>query len=327
MKTYHFLFLLLLISCHNTDKTVSVKEKPKAQKVPALKTEDASQIIFNFYKEYFGEETGENSLQKYITKQLYDIVTVYEGDNSIFEYNVFIKAQDYDYKILMKTLKVKRAGENFYKADFQLFPDKNAADKYRSITYKLVSEDGRIKIAEVPSDAVLKDLKYVSEEENAQHMKAAMQTAIKFIKYYEQSYSIPALFDPIKGGPDEEDHHPKNYSVDFAEVDKEMSYFRKKGFFTEDFLRKYYDYYKKADENFKKNPMNDGPPQGFEADYFFRTQESFMEDLRGVNQLGFSSVSLNPTKLYLMFSLKCCGNYVWTMKNENGWKIDDVALR
>lgn len=324
MKKLLLLSVLFLWCCEKTDKTNSVAQNSTVEKVSKPKSEDHSQIIYNFYKEYFANgKNSEQILEKYTTKQLRQILNAYtsDGENLVLDYDPFIDGQDYDEETLIKTLKVKPLVGNLYQADFCLFPDKNSHDNHRTVTYKLVPEDGKMKIAEIPSDAVLKDLKYI--DNNPQNNRAAIDAAIRFGKWYLHNRSN--FFDTVRGGMSEPSENPANYYVDFVKVDKEIAFIRRINLFTENFLKNYYENYKIGEENFRKHPANDGTPEGFDADYFFRTQEDFEPDLKKIDKIQYQAIPFNNNQIFLKFRLLTTGiDYLWTMKNENGWKIDQV---
>lgn len=146
-----------------------------------------------------------------------------------------------------------------------------------------------------------------------------------FLNWYSTHFDEIYSFDVIKGGPAD---NSENYYVDFKEVDKEINYFKKSNYLSVRFLKNFYENYVKGEQNFKENPQNDGPPEGFDADYFFRTQESFEEDLKLANKIKFTTQKVNQNTSTVQFQFKNSGmKYEYVLKKEGAeWKIDEIKI-
>ncbi len=153
-----------------------------------------------------------------------------------------------------------------------------------------------------------------------------IKTVKNFLNWYKNNQDILYQFNTIKGGILSENEEAKNYYVDFIQVDKEVKFLSDSKLFTQNFLNQYRQKYVEGDEHFKQNPENDGPPFGFDYDYFFMTQDDHESDLKNIDKVKFSSVSENDSIKLVKFHLENCGmTYQYTLKKENGhWKIDKI---
>lgn len=153
-----------------------------------------------------------------------------------------------------------------------------------------------------------------------------IQTVKNFLNWYKTNQDKLYQFQSIKGGILSENEDAENYYVDFKQVDKEVKFLSNSKLFTQNFLNQYRQKYVESDEHFKQDPENDGPPFGFDYDYFFMTQDDYESDLNNIDKVEFSSISENDFSKYVKFHLENCGmTYRYTLKNKDGhWKIDKI---
>ncbi|UQB69914.1 DUF3828 domain-containing protein [Epilithonimonas zeae] len=153
-----------------------------------------------------------------------------------------------------------------------------------------------------------------------------IQTVKDFLNWYKTNQNMLYKFHSIKGGILSENEDAENYYVDFKQVDKEVKFLSNSKLFTQNFLSQYRQKYVEGDEHFKQDPENDGPPFGFDYDYFFMTQDDYESDLKNIDKVKFSSISENDFSRFVKFHLDICGmTYQYTLKKEDGhWKIDKI---
>lgn len=175
-----------------------------------------------------------------------------------------------------------------------------------------------------PNPSILRNDIPKSVDEN---QKQAPEKVVKdFLSWYVNNFEEVYHFDTIKGGSMDTSKTPSNYYVDFKVVDEYVNYLKKTGFFTDDFLNEYRNIFVEGDKRFKKDPQNDGPPDGFDFDYFMMTQEDFTQDLQNVNQLKFDSKKIDDQTSSVIFEFKNSGmKYKYKLKSIDGkWQIDKI---
>ncbi|AZA89190.1 hypothetical protein EG343_00345 [Chryseobacterium nakagawai] len=153
-----------------------------------------------------------------------------------------------------------------------------------------------------------------------------IETVKLFVIWYRDHEDNLSHFNTIKGGPQENDL-PADYAVDFDQVNKEISFLKSSTFLSEKFLAAYQQNYIEGNEYFKKNPANDGPPHGFDYDYFFKTQDDYQSDLRDIKAIPFTAKQATPQISYVEFHLKNSGmtyRYTLSKNKDNHWQIDSI---
>jgi hypothetical protein len=194
---------------------------------------------------------------------------------------------------------------------------------FSASAFSLLSCDKGIKVHD-PNPSILKSNLPPKQMEVS---KDAPEDVVKgFLKWYNTNFDTIYKFETIKGGALEQSKNPTNYYVDFKVVDEYIDYFRKSGFFTNDFLNQYKNIFVEGEKQFKKEPQNDGPPEGFDFDYFMMTQDDFTADLKNVDQLKFDSKKIDDQTATVIFEFKnSLMKYKYTLKSKEGkWQIDKI---
>ncbi|MDN3693425.1 hypothetical protein QWZ06_14590 [Chryseobacterium tructae] len=156
---------------------------------------------------------------------------------------------------------------------------------------------------------------------------SAIETVKSFVTWYRDNEDNLFHFNTIKGGPQDENKPAANYEIDFDQVDKEMAFLKNSNFLSEKFLSAYQQNYVEGNEYFKKNPANDGPPHGFDYDYFFKTQDDYQSDLQDIKAIKFTIKQINPQLCNVEFHLKNSGmtyQYILSKNNHEQWQIDSI---
>ncbi|UHO40436.1 DUF3828 domain-containing protein [Chryseobacterium capnotolerans] len=155
---------------------------------------------------------------------------------------------------------------------------------------------------------------------------SAIETVKSFMIWYRDNEDNLSHFNTIKGGPQENDP-PTDYSINFDQVDKEIAFMKSSHFLSEKFLAAYRQNYVEGDEYFKKNPANDGPPHGFDYDYFFKTQDDYQSDVRDIEAVKFTVKQISSQLSYVQFHLKNSGmtyQYILSKNKDHQWQIDSI---
>ncbi|MGU3374989.1 hypothetical protein [Chryseobacterium sp. M5A1_1a] len=152
-----------------------------------------------------------------------------------------------------------------------------------------------------------------------------IETVKAFLKWYKENEDKLYSFNSIKGGILTEADPPANYYVDFNQVEKEIKFLESNHLFSQKFLSVYKTKYVEGNEYFKKNPINDGPPFGFDYDYFFMTQDDYQSDLKNIDHIQFTVKPINEQSCNVEFHLKNCGmTYSYTLTKDDKWKIESI---
>ncbi|WP_276878047.1 hypothetical protein [Chryseobacterium joostei] len=152
-----------------------------------------------------------------------------------------------------------------------------------------------------------------------------IETIKTFLKWYKENEDKLYSFNSIKGGILTETDPPANYYVDFDEVNKEIKFLESSDVFSQKFLSAYKARYVDGNEYFKQNPANDGPPFGFDYDYFFMTQDDYQSDLKNIDTIQFKIKPINEQSCNVEFHLKNCGmTYRYTLTKSDKWRIESI---
>ncbi|MEN2414433.1 hypothetical protein [Flavobacterium mesophilum] len=148
-----------------------------------------------------------------------------------------------------------------------------------------------------------------------------------FMKWYIKNMDMLGKFDVIGGGPmdEKENEEAENYYVDFKEAEKYISELKKSGFLTDNLLKNEEKLFLEADQYYKENPENDGPPYGFDYDHFFLTQEAFEEDLLNIDKSKYTVSQKDEFNSEVKFVLPISGGYKYSLKRIGGkWFIEKI---
>jgi hypothetical protein len=143
-----------------------------------------------------------------------------------------------------------------------------------------------------------------------------LQTVKDFLNWYGVHYKEATSFGFVNQG------NGVNYSVNFTETEKFLSYMKSSGFVSEAYLSNFRKYFKEAEEDFKKDPINEGPPPGFDYDIVLFTQEPELVIEKANNPIVIlSEVHDDVATLNLNVDMKL---QFMLSRDEKGWKIDQI---
>jgi hypothetical protein len=148
------------------------------------------------------------------------------------------------------------------------------------------------------------------------------RTVLAFLKWYKDNGS--GLGDDLvlnngnnKQGP------TKFYAVNFPATETYLAKLAETGMISSKYVEKWRDYFKKADQNFKKNPENEGPPEGFDYDFITFSQE---DPGLGVLDKTKTTVTYNEkNSAIVLISFPSTYQYKYFLtKHGQGWQIDEI---
>jgi hypothetical protein len=150
-----------------------------------------------------------------------------------------------------------------------------------------------------------------------------IRTVVNFLKWYRVQQgrlnNIPMV---NKVGRQNES---TNYYINFKQTERYLSELRRSGFISDRYIRRWRAYFKECNENFRKNPQDDGPPDGFEFDLVMWSNSDYEEELSALDRIEVVD-SHQETKDAIVV-IKFLGGrklrYTLT-KAKNMWKISQI---
>jgi hypothetical protein len=110
-------------------------------------------------------------------------------------------------------------------------------------------------------------------------------------------------------------HEPIHYSVNFRQTERYLKELKRSGFISDRYIRRWRAYFKECDKNFKKNPVDDGPPDGFEFDLVMWSNSDYEEELAALD------------KAVVVESYQDKRNAIMVIKFSGGRKLRYTLLR
>lgn len=143
-----------------------------------------------------------------------------------------------------------------------------------------------------------------------------LQTVKDFLSWYGTNYREANSFELVNQGDS------VFYSVNFEETEKFLAYLKSSGFVSDAYLDVFRKKFAEAQINFDKDPINEGPPMGFDYDIVLWTQEPDLVIEKGKNpSVIFSSIRDGQASLALDVYMKL----QFELSKKNGsWKIDRI---
>jgi len=150
--------------------------------------------------------------------------------------------------------------------------------------------------------------------------KEPVKTVVDFLKWYRENHEKISKIQMVNMPPVEDTN--SFYTVNFEEIEGYLTLLKKSGFVSDRYLQQWRDYFKKASKKLEENPMNDGPPGGFEFDFVLWTQE-IDETLEAVNDPKLISSKITQNKAVVKIDILM--RLEFKLSKQNGkWRIDDI---
>jgi len=116
---------------------------------------------------------------------------------------------------------------------------------------------------------------------------SAGNTTLNFYKWYRDNQNIQTRL--VNNACDDTFDSTRFYSVDFKATEKYLTALKNSGFISDKYILDWRDYFKECDKNFKKSPINEGPPEGFDYDFVMNSQD-FETELNTVEKAKISEI-------------------------------------
>lgn len=104
-------------------------------------------------------------------------------------------------------------------------------------------------------------------------IKEPYDRVISFLKWYKMNYKEVNKFELVNNATLEDYDSTKYYSVNRDQTEAYLEKIKSSGFVSENYIIEWRKYFEICDSDFKKNPQNDGPPEGFDCDFILRTHD------------------------------------------------------
>ncbi|MBV4355798.1 hypothetical protein [Pinibacter aurantiacus] len=162
-----------------------------------------------------------------------------------------------------------------------------------------------------------------SDFDSTQESIAAKKVVYNFFSWYlKEADSIisPQMVNNFGGDYDS----TKFYSVNFVETEKYLSKLQHTGYISQHYLDYWRSYFKQADEDFKKNPENDGPPAYFDYDFVMLGQDII--DRKELQEAKAKVSFPDHSKALVLMPFSENDKMQYFLSNNNGkWQIDSIG--
>jgi hypothetical protein len=148
------------------------------------------------------------------------------------------------------------------------------------------------------------------------HTPDPLLTVKDFLTWYGVHYKDVNSFALVNQG------NGITYSVNFEETEKFLKVLKESGFVSDAYLQNFRIYFKEADAAFKKDPVNEGPPPGFDYDIVLFTQEPDAVLAQGKNPTVLLS-QIKDDKAVLKLDLYVKLQFSLSL-HAGSWKIDRI---
>lgn len=152
--------------------------------------------------------------------------------------------------------------------------------------------------------------------------QAAVQSIIDFYKWYRDQPSIQNCL--VLNSCNEEFDSTKFYAVDFKATESYLEKLKRSGYVSDKYIVYWRDYFKTCDENFKKDPVNDGIADGFDYDFVTNSQD-FEEELNTVEKAKAVGITKLEGKKTVTLQFTTGSTLTFEMSMAEGrWYIDKI---
>ncbi|MEI7597436.1 MAG: hypothetical protein WCK02_16930 [Bacteroidota bacterium] len=153
--------------------------------------------------------------------------------------------------------------------------------------------------------------------------KDQLKVVVDFLYWYRDYESNSHKINMVNNCTNKFDS-TKFYSVNFKGTEQYLSDMKKSGFLSEKYIEQWRTYFKQCDLSFKKNPQNDGPPEGFEYDFVMFSQD-YEDDLAKLNKINIGKYKGDSNKFYLTIIFPSTQSLEFFLSiNDGKWLIDDI---
>lgn len=151
---------------------------------------------------------------------------------------------------------------------------------------------------------------------------AAAQTTIEFLKWYRDH--IKELSQITLINQTDQGNTTQSYSVNFPGTQAYLEAFKQSGYVSNQYINSWQDYFQKSEQAFKDSPQHEGPPQGFDYDFVFNSQD-YEEELTQMEQLTITPLSIDSQKSTLLVAFPTSHQLKFGLtKQADKWMIDQI---
>jgi hypothetical protein len=146
--------------------------------------------------------------------------------------------------------------------------------------------------------------------------------AMNFLIWYCNNRNNLTAIRMVNNASGESFDSTKFYSVNFQATEKYLYDIKESGFVSSAYIDHWKRYFFKADQQFKSNPQNDGPPENFEYDLILQSQE-IDEDLESISKTKVESKTVQGDKAYVSIRLPSGQKLKFFLSRQGqSWLID-----
>ena len=145
-----------------------------------------------------------------------------------------------------------------------------------------------------------------------------------FLNWYKDNMHSLGKIELVNNSNNTTYDSTKFYTVNFDSTEKYLTAFKKSGFVSGKYIDQWRQYFKRCDDQFKKNPQNDGPATGFEFDFVMWSQD-YEEALDNLDKMNFSDKEIKNDHCIVTANFSSGMKIKYWLTLENGkWLIDDI---
>jgi hypothetical protein len=189
--------VVLFINCKKVEHNTGIAQKSNTQIDSVIKNSKKDGVAFltEFYTKYYGENKSRENIANYVSNRILnrmDSLTI--ADNLILDYDPFIYGQDWDEKVLIKSLKIKPLkNDNQYSVSFFKF-DKNDKERTNIDILLQDNEKGKLLIYSILSDEYL-NFKTTRVDNNS--TKTDNRSSSTIVVQYDYDLNSDGIIDKI----------------------------------------------------------------------------------------------------------------------------------
>jgi hypothetical protein len=166
--------------------------------------------------------------------------------------------------------------------------------------------------------------KYEYLSQKVDTAKNVGKTVLAFLKWYKNNYENIYRIEIVNNMPGTNYDSTKYYSVNFEGTENYLKYMKSSRYISDKYLDYWRAYFKKCDDDFKKNPVNDGPPEGFDLDFVLITQEiDYAFEKIETAKITKEKVKNNKAEVLLTIDKDWAYKYELTYDGKK-WLIDSI---
>ncbi len=151
---------------------------------------------------------------------------------------------------------------------------------------------------------------------------SALDQIKKLYQWYRENQNIQNCL--VNNSCNEVVDSTKFYSVNFEATEKYLAKLKSTNCFSENYFSYWRNYFKKCEDDFKSNPANEGPPDGFDYDFLTNSQD-FEEELKFVEKAKISKVVNDGSTKIVTIEFATGAKLKFHLSSkDNLWLIDRI---